>query len=449
MEANAMSLVVMLVSLAVLIISIMKFKVHPVFALILVAIGSAIAFGFPIPTVISTVTGGFGSTIGNIGIVIILGCTIGVILEETGGALVLANTILKWVGKKRGSLAMAICGYLVSIPVFSDSAIVILSPVAKSLSARSGMPLFALLGALNAGIMATHTMVPPTPGPLAAAGTLGADLGLVIVFGLISSAAYTLVGSLWCNSKFMLKRYPKVTKLENVDAIVGDDYTIKTDKKLPNALLTFACILVPVILICINSFAAMALPADAPILVFLGFIGNPVPALFVGVFLCLFLDTSRFSKEQVYKWFDRSVESSGFIILATGAAGAFGAVLKASGVGTYLGELIAATPLPAVFVPFLVSLLLSVSNGSATVSLTTGSAIILPLLPSLGLSPVIATLAIAAGSSFCYHANASHFWVVVKSNDLSMDEGYGLVTAGTGLGSIAAFIVVWIMSMFI
>lgn len=449
MEAGFGSLIVMLVALVVLVVSIIKFKVHPVFALIYVAIGSAIAFGIPLKDVITTVTGGFGGTIGNIGIVIILGCTMGVILEQTSGALVLANTILKIVGKKRSSLAMAISGYLVSIPVFSDSAIVILSPVARALSARGGVPLFGLLGALNAGILATHTMVPPTPGPLAAAGTLGADVGLVIAFGLISAFTYTFAATIYCNSNYCKKKYPTVSKMGNVEAVVGDDFTIQSDKKLPSAALTFAVILVPVILICANSFAVMALPKDAAILPYLGFIGNPIPALTVGVILSLFLDTSIFSKDQVYAWFDRAVESSGFIILATGAAGAFGAVLKASGVGTYLGELIASTPLPAVFVPFLVALLLSVSNGSATVSLLTGSAIILPLLPSLGIHPVIGTLAIAAGSSFFYHANASHFWVVVKSNDLSMKEGYAMVSVGSAIGSAAAIVVVWIMSFFL
>lgn len=449
MQADFGSLIVMLVALFVLVVSIIKLKVHPVFALIFVAVGSAIAFGIPLKDVISTVTGGFGGTIGNIGIVIILGCTMGVILEQTSGALVLANTILKLVGKKRSSLAMAISGYLVSIPVFSDSAIVILSPVARALSARGGVPLFALLGALNAGILATHTMVPPTPGPLAAAGTLGADVGLVIAFGLISAFAYTAAAMIYCNSKYCLNKYPTVSKMTNVDTVVGEDFTIKTDKKLPSAFLTFAVILVPVILICANSFANMALPKDSAILPYLGFIGHPIPALTVGVILALFLDTSLFSKDQVYKWFDVAVESSGFIILATGAAGAFGAVLKASGVGAYLGNLIASTPLPAVFVPFLVALLLSVSNGSATVSLLTGSAIILPLLPSLGIHPVIGTLAIAAGSSFFYHANASHFWVVVKSNNLTMKEGYAMVSVGSAIGSIAAILAVWGMSFFL
>ncbi|SHH26711.1 GntP family permease [Desulfosporosinus lacus] len=449
MEAGLGSLFVMLISLVILVVGIIKLKVHPVFALIIVAIGSAIGFGIPLKDVISTVTGGFGGTIGSIGIVIILGCTMGVILEQTSGALVLANTILKIVGKKRSSLAMAISGYLVSIPVFSDSAIVILSPVARALSARGGVPLFALLGALNAGILATHTMVPPTPGPLAAAGTLGADVGLVIAFGLISAFAYTTAATLYCNSTWARNKYPHVSKMSNVDTVVGEDFTIQTDKKLPNAALTFAVILVPVFLICANSFAVMSIPKGSAILPYLGFIGHPIPALSIGVILALFLDTSLFSKDQVYAWFDRAVESSGFIILATGAAGAFGAVLKASGVGAYLGALIASTPLPAVFVPFLVALLLSVSNGSATVSLLTGSAIILPLLPSLGIHPVIGTLAIAAGSSFFYHANASHFWVVVKSNDLSMKEGYSLVSVGSAIGSVAAIIAVWIMSFFL
>lgn len=450
MEAGFSSLVVMILCLIALILLITKFKMHPVFTLIAVATVGAIGFGFPINEVFGVVTGGFGKTIGNIGIVIILGTTIGVILEKTGGALVLANTILKLVGKKNSRLAMALAGYLVSIPVFSDSAIVIMSPVARALSARSGLPLIGLLGALNAGIMATHTMVPPTPGPLAAAGTLGADLGLVIVLGLITSLAYTAAGALYSGSKRVINMYPEVAKVENVEVALEDDFTLQSPdgSPLPSPVLAFGAILVPILLICINSFSSMFIEKGAAILGYLGFIGHPIFALFVGVLISLLMGKDKLSLSQVYEWFDDSVDRSGFIILATGAAGAFGAVLQQSGVGTYLGNLITQTALPAVFVPFLVSLLLSVSNGSATVSLLTGSAIILPLMPSLGLTPVIGTLAIAAGSSFFYHTNASHFWVVLKANDnLPMKEGFQVCSIPTALGSIAAFIVVWIMSV--
>lgn len=451
MEAGLGSLIVMIISLVVLILLIMRFKFHPFYALVLTAIGAALGFGFPLTEVFPTVMAGFGGTIGNIGIVIILGTGIGVILEDTGGALVLANTILKWVGKKNSRLAMALSGYLVSIPVFSDSAIVIMSPVARALSARSGIPLIALLGSLNAGILATHTMVPPTPGPTAAAGTLGADLGLMIGLGLIASMAYTLAGSLWTGSKAMVKKYPELGHVENVEIALDGDLTLTSPdgKALPNAAIAFGSILIPVLLITASSVGTLLMGADSTLIPYLQFIGHPIFALAIGLILTLFLDMEKLNLDQVNKWFTASVEQSGFIIIATGGAGAFGKVLQVSGVGTYLGELIAQTALPAVFVPFLISVLLSVSNGSATVSLLTGSAIVLPLIPSLGLSPVIAALAVAAGSSFFYHANASHFWVVLKANDdLPMRQGYDLVSIPSALGSMAAMGVVWIMSLF-
>lgn len=449
MEAGFSSILVMVLSIIALVVMIIKLKIHPVFSLIIVAICSAIGFGFPINEVFPTVTGGFGSTIGNIGIVIILGCTIGVILEDTGGALVLANSILKLVGRKRSKLAMALTGYLVSIPVFSDSAIVIMSPVARALSARGGVPLVALLGALNAGILATHTMVPPTPGPIAAAGTLGADLGFMIVLGLITSAAYTWVAMSWCGSKYMLNKYPDIAEIPNVDVANNGDLE-ETDPEGPNAFMAFSAIVVPVLLICVNSFGSLFIAADSAMLPYLGFIGNPIFALFVGVVIALAMDPKRWSWGQCYDWFNLSVDKSGFIILATGAAGAFGAVLRTSGVGTYLGEMIASTNIPAVFIPYLVAVALSVSTGSATVALLVGSAILLPLMPALGLTPVIATLAIAAGSSFFYHLNASHFWVVLKANgDLPTRQGIDLCSIPTALGSMAAMVVVFILSIFI
>ena len=452
MEAGLGSLIVMIASIILLVVMIMRFKIHPFFALIFVAVVSAFGFRFAIKDIFPTVTGGFGGTIGNIGIVIVLGCAIGVILEDTGGALVLANSILKVVGRKNSKLAMALTGYLVSIPVFSDSAIVIMSPVARALSARGGIPLVALLGALNAGILATHTMVPPTPGPIAAAGTLGADLGFMIVLGLLTSAAYTIAATLWCGSKRMVTKYPELGKVANVEVALGDDYTLSSPdgRPLPSGFVAFSSIIVPVLLICVNSFGSLLINPESTVLPYLAFIGNPIFALSAGVMIGILMDKERLTLDQCNKWFSKAVEQSGFIVLATGAAGAFGAVLKASGVGTYLGTLISQTSLPAVFVPFLISVLLTVANGSATVALMTGSAIVLPLMPSLGLSPVIAALAIAAGSSFFYHANASHFWVVLKANDdLPMKEGYDLVSIPSALGSIAAMGVVWILSIFI
>ena len=449
LQADAMSIVVMIVSLVLTVLLITVVKINPVFAMLLGAIGAGIAFGIPLEGVVPVVINGFGTTIGNIGIVILLGCTIGIILEQTGGALVIANTILRWVGKKNGALAMMISGYLVSIPVFSDTAIVIMSPVARTVSARSGVPRIAALGALNAGIMATHTIVPPTPGPLAAAGTLGVDLGLMIGLGLIVAAAYSFAGYLWVSSRFCTSRFPNPATVEGIEALVADDFTIKTEKPLPGAVITFSCLLVPIFLICANSFGRIIIPLDNPVIPFMGFIGHPVIALGIGVLMCFMLDVKTLSREQIGKWFNKSVDTSAFIILATGTAGSYGFILRASGVGEFMGNNIAATALPAVFIPFFVTMLLVISNGSATVSLITGSAIMYPLLPYIGLHPVIVALALTSGASFGYHVNASHYWVVVRSDNLTMKEGFFNVTGGTAIGSIAAICAVFALSLII
>jgi len=456
LDAGPMSVVVMIVSLIAIVLLITKGKTNPVYAMLLGAIGAGIAFGIPLQTVIPVVITGFGTTIGNIGIVILLGCTIGIILEQTGGALVIANTILKWVGKKNAALAMMLSGYLVSIPVFSDTAIVIMTPVARTVSAKSGTPRIAAFGALNAGIMATHTIVPPTPGPLAAAGTLGVDLGLMIALGLIVAMAYSVAALIYCTSKFCVGRFPDPAKSDAVDAtMVNDDLTIKSDKPLPGAPLSFACLVVPIGLICLNSFGRLPIVAGGSahalygILPLMAFIGHPVMALGIGVVMCFFLAAKELSREQISKWFSKSVDTSAFIILATGTAGSYGFVLRASGIGEFMGASIAATAMPVVLIPFFVTLLLVLSNGSATVSLITGSMIMLPFMPYLGLHPVIVALALTAGASFFYHVNASHFWVVVRSDNLTMREGFFNVSGGTAVGSIAAMVCVFVLSLFV
>ena len=450
LEAGMGSVIVMLISLIIIVLIITKGKINPVYAMLVGAIGAGIAFGIPLEDVVPVVISGFGTTIGNIGIVILLGCTIGIILEQTGGALVLANTILKAVGRKRADFAMMLSGYLVSIPVFSDTAIVIMAPVARTVSARSGKPLIACLGALNAGIMATHTIVPPTPGPLAAAGTLGVDLGLMIGLGLVVAFAYSLAGWLWCSSKICTSRFPNPAVVEGIEELKDDgDMSIKSDKPLPGAGISFACLLVPILLICANSFGRLAIEPGAAILPIMDFIGHPVIALSIGVLLCFLLDKKSLSREQIGAWFSKSVDSSAFIILATGTAGSYGFILRVSGVGEFMGHAIAGTALPVIFIPFFVTLLLVLSNGSATVSLVTGSAIMFPLLPYLGLHPALVAMALTAGASFFYHVNASHYWVVVRSANLTMREGFFNVSGGTGIGSLAAMVVVFLMYLFL
>ena len=451
MSTGPISLIVLAVCIALLIVMIVRWKIHPFFTMVIVAILGGFGFGLSPDTIIDTVSSGFGSTIGEIGIIIILGCVIGIILEETDGALVIGNTILKIAGRSKSKLAMAVTGFMISIPVFSDSAIVITSPVAKAVSARSGVPLMVLAGALNAGILATHAMVPPTPGPIAAAGTFGADLGIVILIGLCAAAAYAIVGSAWANSKYMRQKYPHVAQIKDIAVAEEGEKLVLSDKEgLPSAFLSFGCILIPVLMIFANSFGKMLLPENSPFLPWLAFIGSPVFALLVGVGIALLLNPSKLNKDQVYQWFSAGVERSGFIIIACGAAGAFAAILGETGVGNYLGELIASTGLPSVFVPFIITALAYVAQGSATVASMTGAAITAPMIGALALNPAIATIAVCAGATFATHANCSHFWVVTQMfDDMPLKEGFDLVTVQTALGSVAAIIVVWLLSLVI
>ena len=447
MEAHLGTLIILIGFLLLTIVAITVFKVSPIYSLVVGATLGGLVAGLPTDQIVPVVITGFGHTIGSIGIVILFGTSIGVILEQTGGAIVIANTILKAVGKKNAALAMMLAGYIVSIPVFSDTSIVILSPVARTVSARSGKPQIAVLGALNAGIMATHTIVPPTPGPLAAANTLGADLGMMIALGLIVAMAYSLVALVYVSSKPLVKMFPNPSKVEGIEEALGEDFAIKSDKKLPHPAMAFACLIVPLVLICANSFREqIGLPEV--IWPTLAFIGHPVVSLFLGVVMCFFLNTKLFSKNQVAEWFQKTVDVSAFIILATGASGSFGWLLRATGVGEFMGHGIANSPLPIIFVPFLVTLLLVLSNGSATVSLIIGSGIMLPLMPYMGLSPVMVALSLAAGASFFYHVNATHFWVVVRSANLTMKEGFFNVGGGTAVGSIGAMVAVFILHFF-
>jgi GntP family gluconate:H+ symporter len=443
MQAGFPTLIILIGSIAAMILLIARLKFHAFIALILVAIVGGLAFGLGTEKTVKLVADGFGGTLGYIGIVIILGCIIGQILEETGGAREIADTMLRLFGRKRATLAMGATGYIVSIPIFADSGFVILSPIVRALSAKGNIPLVALVGALQVGLVATHSMVPPTPGPLAAAGILKADVGYVILLGLIASIPFVLVGMWWSSSKSITSRYPHVSELAAGEA---------EERQLhPSGILSFLPIVVPVILIALGSFVKFALPKSSGALYsFLIFTGNPVISLSIGVIFGLWLGKSQLSLKTFYKWCSEGVEKSGFILIATGAAGSFGAILKATDVGPYLGKLILSTGVPSVFVPWSIAALIFVAQGSATVSLLTTSAIIAPMLPTLGLHPAVAVAAIGAGAPFFVHGNCSYFWVVTKlSDNMPLEEGYRVISVQNALGSIAAIIMVFIMSLFI
>ena len=438
---------IIFIAIVGMVLLISKYKWHPFIVLLLAGYFVGVLGGMKVDELINTLTSGFGSILGSIGIVIIAGTIIGTILEKTGAALTMANTILNVVGKKRAPLTMSLTGYIVSIPVFCDSGFVILSPINRALAAKSGISLAVMATCLSSGLYATHCLVPPTPGPIIMAGTLNADLGLVILIGLLVSIAPMLAGywyALKISSKFDIPANPEVTLEELVEKY----------GKLPNALRSFAPILLPIVLIALKSIADFP---NAPFGTgfmrdFFDFIGNPVTALIMGVGLAVTLIPKSEPKGTAFDWLSEGINSSASILAITGAGGAFGAVLKAMPIADVLsGTLMQMNA--GLLIPFIIAALLKTAMGASTVAMIVTSAMIAPLMGQLGwtseIAKVLALLAIGAGSMTVSHANDSYFWVVSQFSDMDTSTAYKTQTGVTLVQGITTLIVLLIIGLFV
>ena len=436
---------VIFLAVLVMIIAISKFNLHPFIVLVVISIAVGLACGLDTVTVINTVKTGFGNILASIGIVILCGTIIGTILEKTGAALTMANTILKIVGKKRSVVTMGAMGYVTGIPVFCDSGFVVLSPISRALAAQSNTSLAVMATALSGGLYATHCLVPPTPGPIAMAGTLEADLGLTILVGLLISIPAVAVVILYA------------TKVSSkIDIPANPEYTIEelTEKygKLPGALHSFSPILLPIILIGLSSIASLpSLPfGQGFVYTFLNFIGNPVVALLLGVFLSMTL-IPKSELKNTLDWVTKGVTDSAAIIAITGAGGSFGEILKLLPIADATTGLLA-TGL-GVLVPFVIAMILKLAMGASTVAMITTAGMVAPMLSNMGLtSPlgrVLVVMAIGAGSMVASHANDSYFWVVSQFSDMKTSEAYRCQTGMTAVMGVTVVAILYVLSLFL
>lgn len=437
---------VIILAVIVMVLAISKLKIHPFIVLTVISILVGILTGIEIHSVINIVKDGFGSILGAIGIVIIAGTIIGTILEKTGAALTMANSILRLVGKDKSALTMAATGYVTGIPVFCDSGFVILSPIARALADQSNKSLAVLATALSAGLYATHCLVPPTPGPIAMAGTLNANLGLTIGIGLIVSIPATLVG-LWYATRIASK--------VNIDPNPENTVEELQEKygKLPSALHSFAPIVVPIILIAFKSIADFpSHPFGANgFATFVSFIGDPVVALLIGIGISVTLIPVS-EKPNKLSWVTQGITNAAGILAITGAGGAFGAILKSLPIADALAGSLLNLNI-GVFLPFIIAALLKTAMGASTVAMIITSAMVAPLMSTLGfdseIAKVLVIMAIGAGSMTVSHANDSYFWVVSQFSDMNTREAYKCQTGVTAAMGIATIIIVFIISLFV
>ena len=429
-----MEFIVLILVVIFIVLATIKFKVHPVISLILAAIFSGFGLGLQPLEITEAITSGFGNTLSGIGLVIAFGTIIGIFLEKTGGTKVMADSILKLIGLKRSALALNLAGFVISIPVYCDSGFVILSSLNKALSKKTGAPYLLFAIALATGLYSAHVFVPPTPGPLAAASILGADLGMVLILGLVVALPVSVAGYFW--AKLVSKKITSDLKEEeNID-------TIEVIAPQVSVLQAFLPIVVPVVLIALKSFADYPSKPLGEEFLFkiIGFIGSPVIALLIGVFFAFF--SARNSKVNKEPWMVDALKQAGLIILITGSGGAFGQVIRSFDFASAL-NLSSATGFGGLLICFIIAAILKTAQGSSTVAIITTSAIIAPLLSVFGLEEInqkaLAVLAIGAGAMTVSHVNDSYFWVVSQFSGLNLRnalKGHTLATLVQGVTGI-------------
>lgn len=406
----------LIIGIAFLIFMILKTKVHTFLALIIAACITGVAGGMAPDLVIKAITDGFGGTLGSIGIIIGFGVMMGEIFEASGAAEKMARTFIKRLGKGREEIALSITGFLVSIPIFCDSGFVILSPLVKAISRNTKKSVIGLGIALASGLVITHTMVPPTPGPVGVAGIFGVNVGSLILWGIVMAIPMTIAALIY--AKYIEKKIYQLPS-EDGESWIRSAYQPPSyleideeERELPSTAIAFAPIMVPIVLILLYTVSTAVGYTEGPIAQAIYFLGTPVVAVGIGLLIAIYGLAGKFTRKETIEHMERGIKSAGIIIFVTGGGGALGMVLRESGTGEYIANLIAQTPIPAVLLPFIISSLVRLVQGSGTVAMITSASISAPIVASLGLNPLLGTLAACSGSLLFSYFNDSYFWVV-------------------------------------
>ncbi|MCW7986290.1 permease [Streptomyces platensis subsp. clarensis] len=460
-------LTVAALGIALLLVLIIKVRLQPFVALLTVSIAVGLAAGLSVTELFGTVQKsdavsmietGMGGILGHVAIIIGLGTMLGAILEVSGGAEVLSTRLLRLFGEKREPLAMGLTGLIFGIPVFFDVGIFVLAPIVYAAAKRSGKSILLYCMPLLAGLSMTHAFLPPHPGPVAAAGLFKVDLGWIILMGLICGIPAVLAA--WGYAAWIGKRLFVDVPQDMVEAADEARAAVTREKAAaglttheePVSLGTVLTIIgTPLLLILLATFSSIALAPSAGRSV-IEFFGHPFVALSIALLMSYYLLGIRrgWSRKSLETVSTASLKPVGNIILVVGAGGVFGAVLKGSGVATALSDTFHHVGLPVIVLAYLLSLVLRVAQGSATVAIVTTAGIVVPLVEGQGLSPAqlaLIIMAISAGSIFASHVNDGGFWMVSKYFGISERDTLKSWTVLESVLSVAGFAVAALVSL--
>ena len=435
-----------IIGLALLLVLIIKFKVHAMLSILIGAIAIGLIAGMPFEEIVTAVDDGIGNTLKGIALLVGLGSMFGAILEASGGAQTLAVTMVKKFGDEKAAWALGITGLVISIPVFFDAGLIILIPLAFSLAKRTKKSSLFYAIPLLAGLAVGHAFIPPTPGPVLVATMLNVELGWVILVGVCCGFfAMIVAGPVWgavCGKKFYVPVPDQIANQEDID-----------ESKLPSFASVVTIIMIPLVLIILKSVAGVV-PALAGVAPLFNFLGQPFAALLIATLAAMFILGTRhgYTMPELEKILTKSLEPTGLILLVTACGGVLRYILQYSGLSEIIGNAVASINLPIVIVAFLVAALVRICVGSATVAMTMAAGIVAAMPEIASLSPMYlacVVAAVAGGATVCSHFNDSGFWLVRSL--IGLDEKTTLKTwtimetlvGGTG------FIVALIISFFV
>jgi len=435
------ALLLLAVGIGLIVLLTTRYKVPAFFALLTACLVVGLGIGLPLADVITVVKDGFGNIMKSLGLIIVLGTTLGVLLEYTGSTTVMAAWLLKKLGNKRAPLAMSITGFIVGMPIFCDSGYIVLSGLNRSMAKRTGIPVVIMSVSLATGLYAVHCLIPPHPGASAAAATIGVDFGKLILTGIAVALPGMIAGNLW--AKYAGRKF--------ADPVTNDEPEVMEAATGPSLFKACLPVFVPIILIGIKSFLTTGQHAYPGWFKFLLTLGDPVMALLIGVLLA-FNCKQGWQKNELSKLLQEAAEKAGGILVIIGMGGAFGAILTAAKIGEHFSQAMALGSM-GIFFPFLLTSVLKTAQGSSTVAIITAASIVLPLLPALRLDNengrLLCVLAMGAGSMMISHANDAYFWVIAKFSELEMKTMLRVYSTATILMGLITLAMVYILSLLI
>lgn len=441
----------LVIGLVVLILMITKTRIHVFLAVILCSVLIGLLGGMGEEEVMASITKGFGNSLGSIGIIIGFGVMLGKMLEMSGATRVMANTFIRIFGKNKEEEALAISGFVTSLSIFCTSGFIILAPLMKALSKKTKKSVAGLGIALAGGLLASHSLVPPAAGPIGVAGILNVNIGQFMFYGTVLSIPIILVSLIY--GKYLGGKIRQIPDGEGWTRDYGKEPEGETSglsqcagETLISPFMAFAPIFLPIILILLKTGLKAAGIEHSVI----SLLGQPIVALAIGLLAAIYGLMRRIGKNDTLNAMEEGLKSSGKLMLLVGGGGALGMIIQSSGLGEYIASGIVKTSIPPILLPFLISSLLRVAQGSGSVAMMTAASVVAPMIGTLQLNPVFAALAACIGAIPFSHFNDSYFWVINESigiNDTREQMRVWSVT--TTLAGFAALAVLLVMNHFL